>query len=83
MNADGSSQTNLSNNPGTDIWPTWSPNGSKIAFGSDRGGNPEIYTMNADGTEQTRLTDNPGTDCCPHWSPMQGKGKGKGKGQDK
>src|SRR3954451_16005810 len=67
MNADGTAQTNLTNNPGGDATPTWSPDGAKIAFSSDRDGNSEIYTMNADGTGQTRLTNAPMTDIFPTW----------------
>ena len=47
----------------------WSPDGSKIAFVSDRDGNDEIYVMNADGSNQTRLTNNTVTDISPVWSP--------------
>ena len=56
MNADGTNQTRITDNPASDEAPAWSPDGSKIAFTSDRDGNPEIYVMNADGTDQTRLT---------------------------
>jgi len=50
--------------------PAWSPDGSKIAFMSDRdGGDIEIYVMNADGSHQTRLTNSPGRDAHPSWSP--------------
>jgi hypothetical protein len=45
------------------------PATGKIAFTSDRDGNPEIYVMNADGSSQTRLTDNPANDGVPGWSP--------------
>jgi dipeptidyl aminopeptidase/acylaminoacyl peptidase len=41
----------------------------RIAFGSDRDGNYEIYSMLADGSGLLRLTNNPATDCCPDWSP--------------
>ena len=58
MNADGTGQTRLTNNAAFDIEPAWSPDGTKIAFASDRDGNVEIYVMNADGTGQTRLTNN-------------------------
>ena len=44
------------------------PNG-KIAFTSDRDGNPEIYLMNPNGTNQTRLTNNSIVDDHAMWSP--------------
>jgi Tol biopolymer transport system component len=47
----------------------WSPDGSQIAFVSNRDGNSEIYVMNSDGTGLTRLTDNPDDDVNPRWSP--------------
>src|SRR5689334_1156339 len=39
MNGDGSGLTNLTNNPAGDGAPVWSPDGKKIAFGTDRDGN--------------------------------------------
>jgi Tol biopolymer transport system component len=59
MNADGSGQINLTNNPADDGVPSWSPDGRRIAFVSNRDGNLEIYVMNADGSGVTRLTNNP------------------------
>lgn len=46
-----------------------SPDGSKIAFQSDRDGNDEIYVMNANGDNSIRLTVNPASDKYPRWSP--------------
>jgi len=69
MYEDGSGLTELANSPGKDFDPSWSPNGKRIAFVSNRDGNYEIYVMNADGTGQTRLTNNPASDSAPDWSP--------------
>jgi TolB protein len=49
--------------------PAWSPDGSKIAFTSNRDGNPEIYVMNRDGSGLHRMTNNPAIDVTPTWSP--------------
>ncbi len=70
--ADGSGQTRLTDNPADDRFASWSPDGEKIAFSSDRGsGIDEIYVMNsADGSGVTRLTNNNNAnDLAPSWSP--------------
>jgi hypothetical protein len=69
MNADGTDQTNVTNNPEYDLAPAWSANGNKIAFVSRRDGNLEIYKMNEDGSGLTRLTNNSPNDVHPAWSP--------------
>ncbi|MFZ0139720.1 MAG: hypothetical protein WAL70_01435 [Aeromicrobium sp.] len=70
MSSDGTSRANLTNNPALNSQPSWSPNGAKIAFASDRdGGDDDIYVMNADGSGQTALTSNADTDFMPSWSP--------------
>ena len=69
MNANGTNQTRLTNNPAIDSGPSISPDGSRIAFHSDRDGNYEVYVMNADGTGQTRLTNNATFDTYPSFSP--------------
>jgi Tol biopolymer transport system component len=69
MNADGSGQTNLTNNAASDSSASWSPDGSRLAFVSTRDGNAEIYVMNADGSGQNRLTTNAVNDFRPSWSP--------------
>jgi TolB protein len=70
MNADGSQQTNLTNQPdASDDYPTWSPDGQRIVFYSSRDYDLEIYSMNADGSDPVRLTNSPGFDGVPAWSP--------------
>jgi TolB protein len=51
-----------------DVNPSYSSDGSQIAFASWRDGNLEVYTMNADGTQQTRLTNNAALDFLVRWS---------------
>ena len=73
MDADGSDQTQLTNN--IEYAAAWSPDGTKIVFVSERDGAPEIYVMDANGSNQTNLTDTynvlpyaPFNDA-PAWSP--------------
>ena len=56
--------------------PVWSPDGTKIAFYSNRdaqepakGIEHDIYVMNADGSNVVRLTHHPSADRVPTWSP--------------
>ena len=60
---------NLTRHPASDVYPTWSPDGSRIAFRTGRDGNDEIYVMNADGSDPANLTNDPGSDGNPSWSP--------------
>lgn len=59
----------LTFDPASDNTPAWSPDGTEIAFGSDRGGNVDIWVMSATGQDLTRLTVDPATDYAPAWSP--------------
>jgi len=71
MNADGSGQTNLTNNAADDFAPDWSPDGDKIAFVrvvSPASCRSDIFVMSPDGTGQTDVTGS-GFDRSPDWSP--------------
>jgi Tol biopolymer transport system component len=59
----------LSDNTRDDFDPTWSPDGSYIAFATNRDGNGEIYRMDTTGHATARLTNNPADDREPAWSP--------------
>src|SRR5919199_618766 len=58
MDPNGSNPTNLTNDTTKcDESPTFSPDGSKIAFNTNPDGNgAEIYVMDANGSNRTRLT---------------------------
>jgi Tol biopolymer transport system component len=65
INADGTDLTRLTHSPAFEFDPSWSPDGTQIAFRSERSGETEIWVMNADGTGQHRLT----RGLSPAWSP--------------
>ena len=67
MDADGDNQQRITENRDSDGSPSWSPDGKRIAFTSDRDGNFEIYVMDADGGNQQRITNNPNHDVSPAW----------------
>lgn len=59
----------LTQDPGPDQDPAWSPDGTRIAFTSTRDGDDEIYVMHADGSNPVQLTQPQSSDDCPAWSP--------------
>ena len=65
MDADGSNERRLTTQGKFNGFPSWSGDGSKIAFTSDRTGNPDIFIMNANGSGQTQLTNDPAPDSKP------------------
>lgn len=69
MDASGDAQTNLTPGDAFDDDPSWSPDGAKIVFVSNRDGNREIYVMGADGSNVTRLAKGPGAAIEPDWCP--------------
>ena len=77
VNADGTAETNLTNQMGTGIEnfdAAWSPDGEMFAFSSDRDDITrfieDIFVSTADGTQTTNVTNSAtGDDLRPNWSP--------------
>ena len=69
MDMDGGNLVNLSNHPDDDREPSWSPDGTRIAFSGKREGDSEIFLMDLDGSNVVNITENPGSDRQPSWSP--------------
>ncbi len=61
--------TQLTNDPGQDAMPAISPDGTKIAFASDRAGNWDIYVMPVGGGRAVQVTNDLADDVNPSWSP--------------
>jgi Tol biopolymer transport system component len=59
---------NLTNRPGVDAAPSWSPDGTRLVFHSDRDGDFDIFTMAADGSAQTPVIDSANDETQPVWS---------------
>jgi TolB protein len=71
VNINGTGLRRLTNVPGIDFNPAWSPDGEEIVFRSDRTGFTHIWKMDADGSNQTQLTTvdfTGGVD--PDWQPI-------------
>ena len=69
MDIEGNQLKNLTRSPGKDEVGSWSPDGSKIVFFSNRDGNGEIYVMGSNGKNQVNLTNHSALDAAPTWSP--------------
>jgi Tol biopolymer transport system component len=75
INADGSGLKQLTPAPGSDFEPAWSPDGTRIAFTSVRGGFRQIYALDIESLEVTLLTNTTSAieSSQPSWSPEGSK----------
>jgi Tol biopolymer transport system component len=69
MNPDGTSQQQISDGPGADVWPDISPNGRYVTFASNRSGNNEIYVLDLRDGSLVDVSNDRGDDNWPRWSP--------------
>lgn len=69
INIDGSESTQLTKTKEYDGQPSFSPNGDKIVFVSERDKAPNIYIMDSDGSNQKPLTKNNLHKSSPSFSP--------------
>jgi Tol biopolymer transport system component len=69
---DGNGLVRLTRSPGYDGDPAWSPDGTRIAFVSDRSGTSDVWVVDADGGHLARLTSVDGAER-PTWSPTGGR----------
>ena len=72
--ADGSDATRLTDDPAYDGAPAWSPDGTQLAFVSDRSGIAQVYRMDANGDNVRQLTTDLQNDQ-PVWLPGGGRSR--------
>ncbi len=65
----GGEAIRLTTGPGTETDPTFSPDGSMIAFTGSYAGNQDVYVVPAEGGIPKRLTWHPGHDEAVGWTP--------------
>jgi eukaryotic-like serine/threonine-protein kinase len=52
-----------------EFWPTWSPDGSELAFHGFQGVRRHLFVIAADGRDRRQITDGPDDERTPEWSP--------------
>ena len=71
MNADGSNPHNISAPDAIeDRWPSWSPDGTKLAFARKTAVGTDIWSANVDGSGLTNLTGPGNYDDSPSWQAI-------------
>jgi tricorn protease len=65
---DGAAVQRLTDNVAREVYPRFSPDGSSIAFSSNRNGNYDVYVVSSSGGTPRRLTYHTGNDEVVGWS---------------
>jgi TolB protein len=55
----------------SDESPSWSPDGRKLAFSSNRRGRYDVFVVDLAGENLRRLTENAGQNTQPVWGPFE------------
>lgn len=85
----GGEPRRLTTGPKQDTAPAWSPDGTRLAFVSDRAGKPQVFVLDLRGGEARQLTDAEEGAGGPQWSPdgalilYSAKVRGEGDGGEK
>lgn len=66
---DGVSVTQLTSDPAPDIQPAFSPDNTRVAFASHRGGTWDIWIAHVNGDPPIRVTQSAADEIHPSWSP--------------
>ncbi len=66
-NADGTDAHNITNHRAFDGWPAWSPDGTRIAFASNRNSSYQVFLMKPDGSDVRLLANTEGRGTAPQW----------------
>lgn len=69
IGSDGTNYTQLTSHPSRDIAPSWSPDGSAIAYQTSRGGLSDIYVLNLTKMTERDMTGGISQNAQPSWSP--------------
>jgi tricorn protease len=65
----GGTAISVTNSPGEESWPRFSPDGQEIAFTAQYNGNTDVYVMPVTGGVPTRVTYNAFSDRMIEWHP--------------
>ena len=69
MRADGGDLRQVTSGPFDDREPHWSPDSTRLAFASDRGGNYDVWLLTLANGDVQRVTSDGANESMPAWSP--------------